>query len=76
MLPIHEDVVHVYLQAMSVPHDQKQLLLNDILPDSMEQCRLIVATDQDSYFQKILQTAPRKETNRLQGIRRCEFRPV
>ena len=42
----------------------KTVFLNDILPDSMEQCQLIVATEQDSYFQKILQTAPSKGTNR------------
>lgn len=42
----------------------KTVFWNDILPDSMEQCQLIVATEQDSYFQKILQTAPSKGTNR------------
>ena len=52
MLPIHEDVVHVYLEATSVGNS----FLKGILRDSMEQCQLIVATEQDSYFQKVLQT--------------------
>lgn len=59
VFPIHEDVVHVYLEATSVENS-----FFDILPDSMEQCQLIVATEQDSYFQKILQTVPSKGTNR------------